>query len=431
MIDAAYQVFVVIYRETLAIQVQRFGAAVVQVLPLLSTKLGGSLALTLQLYSLSFALYPLLIFGLLVWPVRNYRMALALVLFFALMQTHTFYWIQSELIQGCMFTFLFLGIASRRPNASWWGTLGLVVLLILVIYAHPLAIFALVFGWVFLSFDRTFRQGRLSIVIPIATVVIMLVKHVIYPIGGYDQTAMQMVDGFWERFPRIFELPGTHFFYNQVIRTYYLFLIALAGLIVFYVAKRSWGKLLWMLGAILVWLILILTTYHWTPERFYIESYYLMLGLLTGIPLAWDVFPGLERPRLVAALVLVICFMRVVQIIQGSELYQNRLGWIKEQVEIMEKEPQQRFLMRESQVPMYWVHMYWAMPFETMLLTSLTDDSPSKMLLVVGNDQDVTSFIETRDAMPTLFGPYSYDDINGGPYFDLQDTLPVRILGPH
>lgn len=56
LLDAAYQLFMLIYKGDFAIQSGRFGAVVTQVFPLISVKLGLSLKMVMLSYSLSFPL---------------------------------------------------------------------------------------------------------------------------------------------------------------------------------------------------------------------------------------------------------------------------------------------------------------------------------------------------------------------------------------
>ena len=62
MLDASFQSFDVINKGKLAIQVQRFGAAFVQMFPLLTSKLGLPLKAILISYSLSFIIFHYLMF---------------------------------------------------------------------------------------------------------------------------------------------------------------------------------------------------------------------------------------------------------------------------------------------------------------------------------------------------------------------------------
>ncbi|MEL6143371.1 MAG: hypothetical protein AAFU67_17340, partial [Bacteroidota bacterium] len=67
ILDAAFQSFYLIAKKTWAFQVQRYGAAVVQGPPLLLVKLGAPLKAVMISYSLAFTVYPLVLFGLLLW----------------------------------------------------------------------------------------------------------------------------------------------------------------------------------------------------------------------------------------------------------------------------------------------------------------------------------------------------------------------------
>ena len=425
--DAAFQVFSVINAEDYAIQVQRFGAVVVQSFPLLLTKAGASMNLILQSYSASFVFYPFVLFVLATTVLKSKKMGFSIVLFFLLMQVHTFYWIQSELIQACVFSLFFTSVFSKYPKASVVAFLGYALGAITILYAHPLGIVALLFGLGYLFIDDEKYRSRTFWGIILTIVIMAIYKYKFANLGTYDTKAFGMFDGFADRIGQIFSLPSTEMFFSRLLSTYYILGVAFITITVIFIKSKQWLKLAWVFIAIVGWLALILTTYHWGGEQFYIESFYLMLGLFIAIPIAWDFWPKIEYKYIAPLLLSIFIIVRVVQIWEAKTIYQDRLAWTTEKLDEMNTFEEQRFYIKKSNTPMYIIQLEWAMPYEMLLLSSLKEqDKGLKTLYIMQNDEDENAITDTKDAFTTIFGPVRYEWL--GTRFPLHDGMQVKKL---
>lgn len=428
IMDAAYQVFCVITRETLAIQVERFGAAVVQYIPLLMARNNVALPTILMTYSAAFVVYPMLAFALLITWVRNYRMGLALMLFFGLLQVHTFYWIQSELIQGCVFSLFLLGLYSQWPRLNGLRVVAYAFMTIVVVYAHPLAITALVFGLgYFYIDDERYRKSAFWYLLA-CIVVVMGYKYFLSTIGQYDQTAIAKANGMGGRLLHFFELSSVKAFGSRLLSTYFLLLPAIAALIYLFVREKQFWKLAWTMTAIIAWLILILTTHHWGVEQFYIESFYLMLGVFVGLPLAWDAWIKLSKWWMGPVLLVMVMGVRIGQIWEAKSAYVQRLEWHKEMLTKMEQYPEQRFYIWKKDVPMYLLQYIWATPFESMMLSSIQDKHNPKTLYVMDDEDEKPDYLiyHLQDIVPTKMGFWEYAILEKR--FPFHNNQPLRLL---
>lgn len=237
--DAAFQVYNVIRTKGLAIQSGRFGAAIVQVVPMLLTKGGASLNLILQSYSAAFVLYPLLLFALASSVFKNLRMVFSIVLFFLLMQVHTFYWIQPELIQGCVFSLFFISLYSKWPKPPLLGFLCYVFGVVVILYAHPMAIIALLYGLGFLFFDASIYRNRTFWGLILVIIVAVIYKYYVGTLGAYDTKAFGMFNGFGDRIGNVFSLASTKFFFKRLLSTYYFFPIGVFGILLFFIKHKK------------------------------------------------------------------------------------------------------------------------------------------------------------------------------------------------
>ncbi len=426
MIDAAYQVFSVIVRGDLAIQAQRFGAALVQLWPLAAVKAGLSLPWVLGLYSVAFQAYPLIFFGLLYYWARQPRIAVALALYYLLMMTHTFFWIQSELIQGCAAALLTVGL-TLKPG--WVGKAVAAVLSVAVVYWHPLAVVALLYAWgfFFLRVGGDERRRLSRYLLPAMAIGAMAYKHFLATGNAYDAHAMGMAEGFTDRLFNIFGLAATREFGLHALFVYWFYLPVLAGLSYFYAGRRQWRLLAWLWGATLSWLALILTTYHWGAELFYIESYYLMLGLFIALPLACDWMPQ-WRSAVVVGFFAALLMVRGGQLVHTFQEYHGRYFRLQQMVEWLRGYPEQRFLLLKQKAPMDKLKMEWASPYETLLLSSLSHPDSALSLYITNDDAPLDEFRRLDRACAAPFGPILYDDLNRTGYFHLRDTAWARIL---
>ena len=163
LLDVAYQTFLMINEGTVQVMVYRFGAAIVQSLPLLGIKLGAPLWMISLLYSVSFTLFFLLIYHLIVKSCKNDHLGLVLVLVFTLLVHDSFYWTTSEQIQGLAVLLLFYAYLLKDADANgflhWFLlTVGIIALA----YYHPLIFIPFYFLWAFwaLSPDKRFWNSK-------------------------------------------------------------------------------------------------------------------------------------------------------------------------------------------------------------------------------------------------------------------------------
>lgn len=425
--DAAFQIFSVVNGKTLAIQVERFGAAIVQYIPSVLAKNKVSLDLILKIYSVSFTIYPFL-FALIIWKwLKSPRLALLLVLFFGLTQVHTFYWIQSELIQGCLFSILATAVFTYKLRPSWWLFLLWQPIIVLVIYSHPLSIAIFLFLWAWYAYEERVQIDWRYYSIIVSTCLVLYYKYKIASIGGYDNLALGLFEGFEERLPNIFSLTSTKFFLERLQSTYYLLPLILLVNTVLLIRQKDWINIVFMYTAIICWLALILTTYHYSTSQSYLESYFLPLGVFIGLPLINKLF-GYGKLWIWPSLILIISCLRIGQIIEVTNKYTIRLDWVKEQVKKTTPFSEDRFYLTLSEAP-YFLRPYdWAVSYETLLLTSLEDPTDTKSIYIIPSEEHVDSIKNVMGGIPTSVGFHPYPSVSKA-YFDgKREEVPLRHL---
>jgi hypothetical protein len=307
------------------------------------------------------------------------------------------------------------------------GGVAYALLVVVVVYAHPLAVAALLFGLgYFYLDDARYRKAPCWYMLAFI-VVVMGYKYFLAPLGGYDQTAIAKANGLGNKLRHFFELQSVKSFFSRLISTYYLLLPAVAALIYLFVRERLWLKLAWTMTAIVSWLILILTAHEWGAEQLYIESFYLMLSVFVGIPLAWDGWARLPKWWLGPLLLVVVMSVRVGQIWEARGTYVKRLEWHQAMLAKMAQYPEQRFYIWQKDVPMHLLQFTWGSAFESMLLAGIKDkDNPKTLFIMDAGDKDPGYLIQLQDVVPTKMGFFEYAKLQR--YFPFHDNTPLRLL---
>lgn len=431
ILDASFQSFYLVAKQDWAFQVKRYGAAIVQGIPLLLTKLGLPLKTILISYSLSFTLYPLLLFGVLVW-MKMQRYAWALALFFLLIMAHTFFWMQSELIQATAFAIFTLAVYRKRNWVVWLRYPIVAILILLTLYTHPLGVVPLAFGFTFLAVgggESTFSRVNLLTdgALLLVTMLIFYIKQFKLGTGDYDVTAVEMLDNVPKYIFDFFKLRSWTRFTHQLALTYQLVPLAFFGIIYWYGQKKQWLRMATVIIGFVVWLGIILSTWHYGAEQFYIESYYLMLGCFLALPLALDILPELQPRRAKIGLGLIAIF-RVVMILIVSNVFIQREAYIRQFVNQTQEMPDQRYLIKKGEINPYVLQMDWGFPYETLMMSTVDNpDKPRNLLIYAEQIPEYVAEFQ-RNSMLTTWGPFPYEWFKGDDYFRLTDTIPIKDL---
>lgn len=424
--DASYQLFMVIYQGGFAIQGGRFGAISTQIFPLLAVKLGASLKMVMLSYSMSFIAFPLILYFWLNKCLRIQIMPLCLALFYVLMVSHTFYWIQSELIQACALNLFFWGIVIERKTI----TKGMYILLLLVltgiVFTHPLAfipfLFCLSFSF-FSGVNKKVLYGALIIV-----VLLMIVKYGFLPVQSYD--AVSLTNGKnLIHFYKFFSFISTRRFFKYCLTDYYLFPILLIGVSWLYYNKRDWSKLSLVWLFVLGYLVLVHSSYPWGPPQFHMESFYQILSIFVLLPFCYDFIPNLARKRNQSFLMLVILLLsfRIAHIGFKHQRYTERLHWMQTLLDRTKQVPGTQFAIAEADVPIKLVKNGWASPFETLLLSAIENPDSTRSVFIYNKDVDITSKLSKKSHLLTPFSDLPYESLPAA-YFNLRDTGVYQIL---
>ncbi|TVR79835.1 MAG: hypothetical protein EA409_08895 [Saprospirales bacterium] len=346
------------------------------------------------------------------------------------MVSDTFFWIQSELPQGLAVMFLYYGLLLKKGNNPTFETLRncfSLILLFVLVFAHPLLIFPVVFLGLYFSYSNGWTS-RVSVYT--AAFLGMSVLKTLFIKTGYDSQAMSGLRNFKRFFPDYFSLNTQTDFLWWLLTDYYLLALGF-GLLVYLLLKyKKTIPLFFYLTFFLAYSFLINVSYASTgAEKFYLENMYLPLGVMTLIPLV-DLLSAkrMFAKHLVIAIALIFA-LRIGAIISRSEFYCDRVQYLLELIEDQRAAGQDKTILPESEVNMDLIMLSWGSSYEVWLLSTMDGSSTHSMLIV----NDPETFVQSRDlgnsnVFFTLWATYYYDHLPPN-YFNFDNRNDTyRIL---
>ena len=420
-LDIAYHLFFLLKEHSFAIQNGRFVAAFTQLFPLSGAALGLSINAISLLYSASFILLPTFVFGALLGPLRNPRMALAYLLFVVGMMTHTFFWIQSELPQTMAFLALFAGILERelsREHLSLNFWVSAQILIFTVCFSNPLSPIA--FFYLLFFFALRYPQKRgLLVAIGSSFLLIWIVKSLFFRYA-YDLTAMSGLKNFKTLFPNYFNLQSNRDLLRYFLHDYYVAAGLLLALAVLYFRRRAWSPLGLLLCFFVGYAALVNISNPKGADQFYMENQYLLLSFFVALPAAYDLFPILKRAVFQQALLGIIIIFCIIRIVLVQPFYHQRLEWNRAVLTQTAALSNTKVILPAEAAPLPVLLMTWGSSYEFWLL-SMLDGGPARSVIIEEKAGEFDWALDQNKAFITKWGVFSYAELKG-PYFPFTDT---------
>ncbi|MEQ8705494.1 MAG: hypothetical protein RIC19_16325 [Phaeodactylibacter sp.] len=422
MLDIAFQTFLMINDGTVQVMVNRFGSALVQLLPLSAIKLGAPVEVISLLYSVSFPLLFLMFYTVTVRVLRNDFLGWAIVLLYTLIVYDAFYWATSEQQQGLGAVLVFFAYWLRYPRQEkpWMWALSAFSVVALAYY-HPLIFISFYFLWAYFGLHfRAKIQGWAYWALAGFMAIVQGAKSWLSA-NWYDNAKYSSFsDNLWKYFPNYFDLPAHGKFLSNALTIWYGFPLLLLALTLFYVYRRHWLKL----G--LVWLTCfgyLMLLHIGSPEsehRFYVEVNYMALSIFVGVPFLFEMAPLMKKQQRAYLLAGLLAF-RLVAIALHHKPFEARWRWVEQA--IATPETGNRFYLTEREAPMDTLLMSWGVPYESLLISNAqTNGQQVRTLLVHPDLKPFEKELKQDSVFITPFKTYPAEALNPD-YFPIGDGL--------
>jgi len=392
-VDAAQTILDILRRNTFVIE-DRFTSVMVQVFPVVASRLGLSLDRVLLSYSLAFVIWPALIFVILVHWLKAADLALAFVLASVLMLSHGFFWVANQIQIAIWLTVLAYGLIWKGFGATpGWRIVLAYACVLLVVLTHPLGLIPFVYLHVFFLLQRRELSSVHAWGLPLFAAALWVAK-MSYFVHPYDRGRYRSLENFINLFPHYLGVPANHEFLAYVGDSYYFAILLLGLNALYYWGTNSWLKLIWLLGAFAGYLMLVNITLFGGIARFYVELEYQPLAFFVAVPFAVDVLPAIRLRKAAFVLVCLVLAARLVLIVHHSSIYVDRVKWHEAMVQSLRGREGNRYLIEEKDVPVGKLILTWASSSESIIISSLTSGAGS---ITYAIDSDLTRYESHRD----------------------------------
>ena len=425
--DIAYQTYLMINEGHLQIMVYRFGAGIVQALPLLGIKMGASIETISLLYSISFTLLYLLFFVVTVWVLQNQYFGLVLTGLLSLIVYDGFYWATSEQQQGLAFLPLFFSYVlkfHRLDNMKNWliVTIGIIA----IVYYHPLIFIPFFFISIFLLMSFPARLNHLKYWAMMGLMALaLLVKNLAFK-NWYDNAKFgnffTHLKGYW---PNYLDLPSHRLFLQDLISVWYWLLILWILVTIWYIRRKQWSKIL------LVWIFSLghLFLLHiGDPEssnRFYAEVNYMALMIYVLVPFAFDWLPCFQSKKWVIFLLTGVFLSRLIIIGWHHQPYAQRIQWIKTTLETHPKS--EKIFLNTAELPMDILKMTWGTPYESLLITGSNHPDSVQTLFISTDLEQYQKKINSDSIIFSAFRDWPITNMNEQ-YFRFSPNHQYKVI---
>jgi hypothetical protein len=430
-LDSSFGLFVVLNDHHFCLSENRFVATIPQSLPLAGVALGLPISVVCVLWSVSFVV--MYIIGcLILWCMRAYEVIILALVYCTAFVTETWYWPVNELHQGIIVLLLAFAVAridahnllQRVLKATLYGCL-----LVVGVWAHPLAILTVAFFWVFFAL---LRDSKLK---PITTmgyagfaIVASVVKYFASLGQGYDGNKMNAVS-------RLNATDVLHAFNSSQFRgfathlvTIYwpLTLVAIAGFALLLKQKHyllvGWS-VLFALGSI----CLISIVYpHLDKHLWYIESEYMFIAVVLAAPV---VFCALSKAKPKWAVLSILLFfgIRVIYIVDKHHVFSNRVTFCEQILKKMEEKHINKLVLINNEAINNKLLLNWGSTYESVVLSAAINQRPTRNYFIAEHtDTKVINMKETHTQLGP-FGNTSIDAMNQR-YFNLDTSNTYIVL---
>ena len=426
-IDTSYYLFTILKNKGFAVQHQRFVSVLWQWVIVTCAKLGLSLKSVTLIFSTVFILLQFVIFWVINNVLQKPKQALAYILFLTLIASHSFYYIVSELPLGIAFLFMLWAIIEKvydnKTNSMLYIIIGL-VLIVTVVYAHPLLVIPLIFLLLFLMLGQ---QGVSKLLlISVGAVLLCAILKMFVFTGKYDNSSMGNLKNFVYLFPDYIRTQANKNFARYLLHDYYFLPLLYFISAYFYLKTKHFLKLALMTTSLIVFTVLVNVTYHGGGNQFYFENQYLILCVFVIVPFISDTLPELVKrsSRLAIALPILIVSAFFLRVYNTKSFYSDMLNEKRSILENMQGDKNSRVLILPDQISATSYLDPWSHAYEYWLLSTL-EKGYSQATLIETEPSKYDWAEDFSNSFITDFETEPYANYKE-PYFKFPNNTPLK-----
>jgi len=396
-IDTADFSFELIQSKGFVMPFGRWGSVFTQALPLVILNLGGGLALFLKTYSLSIALFYYVIYLIISFVFKNNRLVIIYLLTLCLTYRNTFYFSISELSQSlalCVLLYgLFINLTIEESKNKWGKTIVAAIIIISLYYFHQLIVVAIFFALLTAVILKKAYKNKHLISIFVFTLLWFGAKIFLLPKNGYEGQKIPDLNVFKEQLPRLFELPSFNYFIEFARIEMWFSLLAIFICFILLAMKKRFLLIVFFLFYSLAYLVLIVITYYLGESPNMYEQYYILFGFFIAIIIDSTINKPIKLTHLVL-IILPLLLLSSNRMFLAHEKPSRRIFYLEKLVEQGRKYENRKYMTAPFDFPWDYSWVHWAIPQETILISSLENKKNTVVCFVPLNEEQAEQKVE-------------------------------------
>ena len=430
--DASFYLFHIINYDEVFLAGGRFGNFISQILPLLGKRMHLPLGTLMFLYGISFYLFYVIVALLLVYWLKQYKLAILMTLFYFLFVSQSFIWI-NEIYQGVAWMFLFFGFTIYLGQKKVPLILVLppfTLLAFFALYTHVTVFVPTVFLWVFLIIDKKNWPftGRATILLSGILIGIFASKFLIAVNGSlskYDANSMKGITHVSLKDILLsLNTPVVKMFVYRCVFNYWI------GIIVFVVGifnmarNKQTVRTCWVLLSALGYMVLMGVSYGMYDKYyhlFHIECEWVCFGIIAASPWVFSISSG-QKSTVIPWVLAGIFMIRLGYITASIPMFTARTEMKDNILAQMRKKGITKLALYDDERLTAKAIDGGFLPFESLLLSQVEGDKPQLTFFFVNKDnKQLINTARQRDLMFTVWGTLSGTALNKE-YFQVDTT---------
>ncbi len=413
--DAAFCFSKILYEGILSSPNKRYGALFVQFFPYVGQMLHLPLNTCLYLYGASFYFFYLLIISLLVFWLKEYRLAILFGLFNFMFVSQSYIWI-SDVPQGIAWLLLCFGLTNylgKKKVNIFIILIPFILLSFLAIFSHLTIIIPAIFLWVYFIIERKnwYFSIRNTIILTIILIVISYLKYADSTVNlgaAIDNEVVKSIKFFnYKQYYYALRTSVINMYLVRLVTLYWFgTLIFIIG-IIHLIWKKKFILASLTFVTILFYFIIMGLTYGQIKDDynlFHIEAEWLSNSIVLMTPFTLSFIPVINN-KILPWLFGLIIFIRLIFICMTIPPFTARLYENEKILMQMRKKSINKLVLYNDKTILDNNPLYWALPWESMIMSQLDGDKQQlTFFLVDTGDKVLIKAIENTKTMECGWG---------------------------
>jgi hypothetical protein len=431
--DAADYIFLIINKSTFHFEINRYGSAISQILPVIAVNAKMPLKVVLIFYSVSTVLVYYLIFLICTYLLKNPGAGILVILIISVGICHAYIHDIQETHTALAFTallyaWLFYPWDEKLVLKQVLKYSGCFLLVLLCYFTHPSSAFPVLFilGYYVVS-KNDWKNYKLYGII-LLTLLLFVSKFLSIDANSYEGIQSSGLRNFSSVIPNFFHLYSLQYFLLRIRSVYFLTCVIFFVVTINYLYQREFLKLFYFLAATIAYFVLIIINFYFGDSDMMMEKDFQPLNVFIGIPFVADFLLKQDKVKIIRSVVYIfILFIGLSLFLKSALFYKKRTNYLAELIQSTKQLPGNKFIMDNKELPAETILISYAVSVETLLYSSLEGPQNSRTIFAENLKTFNQEALNTDQFLFTNFWPvYSINDLNKN-YFNLEQVKYFRL----